>query len=223
MTDLILVPTPIELEKLRPMLNAGSLASDFAFQPCGFGPIAAAARAGSLIARYKPARVLLIGIAGSFDIDRFPIGAAYRFDEVACDGVGIGAGAEYRNAGELGWEQFTADDACPRVGDLIPLVSTFVTDMPYAGRLLSVCAASASRQEADSRRQRYPHAVAEDMEGFGVAVASTLASVPLQIVRGISNRVGDRDKSNWQIDRALSAAAQLATELMKRTWIPSTQ
>lgn len=221
MTDLILVPTPFEMEKLRLSFGAGVLDQDCAFQLCGFGPITAAARAGSLISRYKPARVMLIGIAGSFDTERFPVGTACRYDEVVCDGVGIGAGPEHRSAGEIGREQFTADEDQPHFGDVLPLVSTFVSDVPCAGQLLTCCSASATRQEAEYRRTRYPNAVSEDMEGFGVAVACTLASVPMQIVRGISNRVGDRDKANWRMDEALSAAAQMATRLIERTWIPS--
>ena len=62
------------------------------------------------------------------------------------------------------------------------------------------------------RLERYPDAVAEDMEGFGVAVACYFGGVPLQIIRGISNRAGDRDKRNWDIDGALHAAGELTSK-----------
>ncbi len=55
------------METIRPLLSGDD--DRLAFQLCGFGPIAAAARAGALIARYKPERVLLVGIAGSFDTE----------------------------------------------------------------------------------------------------------------------------------------------------------
>ena len=57
-------------------------------------------------------------------------------------------------------------------------------------------------------------AIAEDMEGFGVAMACKLAGVPLRIVRGISNRAGDRDLTQWQIEEALAAAAERASALI---------
>lgn len=219
LSDLILVPTPREMETLRPLLSVDD--DRLAFQLCGFGPIAAAARASALIARYKPERVLLVGIAGSFDTERYPLGTACRFDQVTCLGIGVGSGSDHQSAHELGWQQFSGGDAKPEIGDVITLDSTFVQGVSCAGRLLTCCRASANLDEASQRHQLFPDAVAEDMEGFAVAMACSLARVPLQIVRGISNRVGDRDHANWRIDDALSAAAMMASRLMPRAWIPT--
>jgi futalosine hydrolase len=60
---------------------------------------------------------------------------------------------------------------------------------------------------ADLRRKVYRDAVAEDMEGFGVAMACQLLQVPLRIVRGISNVAGNRDFKSWQVESALQQAA----------------
>jgi nucleoside phosphorylase len=53
------------------------------------------------------------------------------------------------------------------------------------------------------------------MEGFGVALACHAAGIPLAIVRGISNRAGDRRVSSWAISPALQAAAELAIDVLK--------
>lgn len=221
MTDLILVPTPKEQQQLQPILAASGRTTDWAFQLCGFGPIAAAARTAALISRYKPQRVLLIGIAGSFETDRHPVGSACRFDQVACHGVGVGSGKEYEGAEAMGWPQFSGGDARPRVRDVIPLTSSFVQDVPCHGQLLTGCSCSANFAEAAERQRLFPDAVAEDMEGFGVAMACSLAGVPLQIIRGISNRVGDRDVENWEMDAALQAAADMALRIIAWRWIPT--
>ena len=60
------------------------------------------------------------------------------------------------------------------------------------------------------RRARFRDALAEDMEGFAVAFACALAGVPVSIVRGISNVVGDRDPAHWRIPAALAARARAA-------------
>lgn len=206
------------MEVIRPLLSGDD--DRLAFQLCGFGPIAAAARAGALIARYQPERVLLLGIAGSFDPEQYPLGTAWRFDKVTCFGIGIGSGIDYQSASDMGWRQFSGGDAKPEIGDTVILDSSFVPGVPCAGTLLTCCSASANRTEATERHARIPNAVAEDMEGFAVAMACSLARVPLQIVRGISNRVGDRDHDNWRIDDALVAAAKLASRLMPRAWMP---
>lgn len=224
MSDLILVPTQRELEAVRDELKVDSSA----LQRIGFGPISSAVRTAALIARYQPSRVLLVGIAGAFDTETHPIGSAHRFDHVRCDGIGAGTGSDFRSASELGWMQFAADEldaestSMPAASDGIALVSTYTPSVRCAGSLLSVCAASASADDRESRRQRFPDVVAEDMEGFSVAMACLFAVVPLQIVRGISNQVGDRDPSHWRIDAALSSAAKMASELLSHEWIPTT-
>ncbi|MCG8653051.1 MAG: futalosine hydrolase [Pirellulales bacterium] len=221
MTDLILVPTAEEHQAISARFEAHGDATGWALQQCGFGPIAAAARTSALLLRYRPQRVLLIGIAGSFDVQQNPVGSACRFDQVACFGVGAGSGSHYRSAGELGWKQICGGDAQPSIGDELRLTSTFVHAVPCHGLLLTVCAASADQEDIDQRLRQFPQAVAEDMEGFGVAMACALANVPLQIVRGISNQVGNRDHSTWQVDAALDAATELAMQILPWRWIPS--
>lgn len=75
--------------------------------------------------------------------------------------------------------------------------------------LLTVCSASGSREDVADRLRKFPHAVAEDMEAFSVALACRMAKVPLTVIRGISNMAGDRDKANWNVTGALEAAAEL--------------
>ena len=63
--------------------------------------------------------------------------------------------------------------------------------------------------------ERFPGAAAEDMEGFGVALACALHGVPLSIVRGISNAAGQRAPAHWRISPALAAARTLLLELLE--------
>ncbi|TWT81987.1 5'-methylthioadenosine/S-adenosylhomocysteine nucleosidase [Planctomycetes bacterium CA13] len=159
---------------------------------CGFGLVAAAARSAQLIAQHAPARVYLIGIAGSLSAS-CRIGSAYEFGQVRCDGIGVGVGQNHRPASELGWKHFGDID------DSLALEST------SSLRLVSVCAASAAFADAHRRG----NADAEDMEGYAVALACKLVHTPVVILRGISNQAGDRDHSRWQIEHSLRAAAEL--------------
>ncbi|HUR29431.1 MAG TPA: hypothetical protein VM509_14675, partial [Planctomycetota bacterium] len=77
---LILVPTALELARLQ---DQGGLGQGALVATCGFGPIAAAARTAELVARLPPARVILVGIAGAFDVRRDPLGSALEFGAVA--------------------------------------------------------------------------------------------------------------------------------------------
>ena len=221
MKTLILIPTELERRQLREPLHdalAAALADGSRLELCGFGPVAAAARTASLLAAARPERVVLVGIAGSLD-PRLEIGRAYHFSEVACHGIGAGEGASFVTASELGWPQWPGDppEAAEAVGDVVPCsAATAAAGMAAeAGQLLTVCAASACPAEAAHRRRLFPAAVAEDMEGFGVAAACRMAGVPLTIIRGISNQAGNREVSSWKIPAALAAAGTVARQLLE--------
>jgi futalosine hydrolase len=51
------------------------------------------------------------------------------------------------------------------------------------------------------------------MEGFGVATAAARAGVPFVEVRAVSNPVGPRDRSAWQITEALAALERVGAAL----------
>lgn len=256
MPDLLLIPTELEQRFLLRHLSGRDRDGDhaggygdphpdmppgthlgtraWAVRLCGFGQVAAAARAATLIARESPRQIVLVGIAGSLS-DAAPIGGAHEFTTIIADGIGVGSGTSFRSAGEMGWPHWpgeipgeattndsttndsTTDAASlvtmsPRIEDRI-LCDTESTGGATAG-LLSVCAASSDAEHAAIRRRAYPDAIAEEMEAFGVAVACRLAGVRLRVIRGISNRAGNRDMKNWKIESALAAAAKLVREVI---------
>lgn len=217
-STLLLIPT--ELERQR-FLDSGGLEPGLAqVELCGFGAIAASARSAQLIARLRPARVLLVGIAGAYDTVTHPVGEAFEFGQVAIEGIGVGSGLERMAPPDLGFPQWPGSDVGPgarRIDVRLPLASDEDPEGEPGPLLLTTCAASASAEHAAVRREQFPDAVAEDMEGFAVAVACDLADVPLRIVRGISNQVGDREAGNWRIPAALSAARRLAIDLLEST------
>lgn len=214
-STLVLVPTDLERRVLAPLLASG-LGDGDRLELCGFGPVAAAARTAALVAARAPDRVLLVGIAGRFDA-RLSIGAAYRFDGVASHGIGAGSGDAFVPAATLGWLQWAGDPAPTdaAIGDVINLSRSRSASASSGGLLLTACAASATGGDVASRRKLFPAATAEDMEGFGVALACRLHGVPLGIVRGISNDAGDRDHGRWQMRAALDAAAALALRILE--------
>jgi len=203
-STLLLVPTELELKLLAPQL--GELSPRTTVEVCGFGPVSAAARAARTIETKRPSRVVLAGIAGTFCPDTLPVGAACCFRRVAIDGVGLGESDRFASAHDLGFSQVG------QLEDVLPLES--IESICQQDLLLTCCAASDSAGMASERRVRHPTAKAEDMEGFGVALACHLAEVPLVILRGISNVVGNRDKSTWEVEQALRATSELLREVL---------
>jgi futalosine hydrolase len=233
---LILVPTALERDGLAPLVGSWPRA-DLRVELCGFGIAAAAARTAQLVATHRPRQVTLVGIAGRLAPhqsdrlahrqadslqDGLDVGAAAVFAAVACHGIGAGSGARFIPAQSLGWPQWPGDPPDPgsAIGDMLPLAlpppATLADSVPRAALLLTVAAAAGDDDDARLRRTLYPTAVAEDMEGFAVALACRLAAVPCMIIRGISNTAGDRDTRGWRIPAALAAAAAILRPLLER-------
>jgi futalosine hydrolase len=213
MQTLLLVPTDLERRVLEPIVTP-ALGRDGLVELCGFGPVASAARTALLVARHQPDRVLLVGIAGRMD-DRLALAAAYRFEKVACFGIGVGSRDDFVPAGAVGWPQWPGDtaDGSPAIDDVIAC-ATHEPATLRAELLLTACAASATADDVRTRKRLFPTASAEDMEGFAVAFACRLRGVPCDIIRGISNTAGDRDHIRWETTPALRAAGELAARVI---------
>lgn len=208
--SLVLVPTEFELNVLRTTVEFDGL-RDLPVELCGFGAIVSAARTSQLLARYQPQRVCLVGIAGCYS-RLLEVESAYRFSEVVCYGIGVGAGVEFQTSDQMGWKQWGDNDS--GIGDLLDLTSDDCA--AHVGQLLSCTSAAQGSEDVAARLSRFPHAVAEDMEGFSVAAACHLFGVECTIIRGISNCAGDRDKANWRVRASLQNAMTMVSQ-----WIES--
>lgn len=215
---LLLVPTAFEVQHLE---RLGGLGGGWGLiETIGLGPVAAAASTAALLERLRPRRVLLLGIAGSYDEERLPLASASTFERAAIDGIGAGEGEGFVPAARL---PFAGDPEGPALcfdAEGFALARPAGAGASLSGLLLSVCAASGDAGQAARRKRMHPQAVAEDMEAFGVAHACWRADVPLCVVRGISNRAGDREPAHWKIREALAAARSLALEILESnaTW-----
>ncbi len=221
---LLLVPTAMERERLISALSArgdggAALLDTTRIEICGFGLVAAAAMTMRHLLQYRPRHVILAGIAGSLGPE-CEVGSAYWFGDVICDGIGVGTEESFLSATALGWNHIDADASGAPLGDCLGLhLPESSTEEARMYGLVSRCAASASLAAAKVAQQRAEQTcigsatvssrsfAAEDMEGFAVALACRIASVPLSIVRGISNVAGDRNHTVWQVAPAIDAIA----------------
>ncbi|MEZ6121923.1 MAG: futalosine hydrolase [Planctomycetaceae bacterium] len=216
MKTLVLIPTEFErsLTDLDQRLQAFP---DVEIAVCGFGPVAAAVQSTRLIADHRPERVILAGIAGAYTSE-LAIGRAYGFRAVGLDGVGAGEAEGFRSAAELGWRQSAnsiggiTQQSAGGSEERLPLQCD--ADLPRAELLLTVCSSAADALQVTRRCQRYPGAVAEEMEGFSVALACRLADVPLTVIRGISNVAGNRNQRDWRCREAMASAVDLVERLI---------
>ncbi|MBK9384053.1 MAG: hypothetical protein IPN34_04440 [Planctomycetes bacterium] len=210
---LLLAPTRFELEALLgpvPGLGPACVPAPggraLRVGLVGFGLIASGIAATRHLERERPQHVVLAGIAGSFDLSRAPLASVRRIEAVSSYGIGVGEGRDHVPAARTGFAQMPREIAGRELGERLGLAlpPPPLDGLPSA-ELLSVTSASASAAEAAARRAHHPRALLEDMEGYAVALAALLADVPFSILRAVSNAVGERDKSRWEVHAALAA------------------
>ncbi len=82
-----------------------------------------------------------------------------------------------------------------------------------AGPCITASTVTGKDEEAQVLVERWG-ALAESMEGAAAAHVCALFGVPFLELRGISNLVGDRDRSSWLVDRAAQTAGRAALALV---------
>ena len=157
----------------------------------GVGPVDAAARVGFALGRAPYEVVINAGIAGAMR------GVANVGDGVVVGEEMIELDLETGERIHLPPGNVLADRV-PADGQLIEAVTAL--GFPLV-RGITVSRVTAT--DATALRLRERGAEIETMEGFAVLRAAQLAGVPAIEVRGISNIVGDRDRSGWDIEAGL--------------------
>ena len=148
--------------------------------------------------------------------------AERRYDAVVSAGIGgaMRGSALVGDAVAIGDETLAAlgrEDGVPvSLPDGSRLVETVAADPGLLARVvasdlpllrgLTVSEITSSDARARALAARYGTDV-ESMEGFAVLRAAKLAGVPAIEVRGVSNFVGARERSEWDFDAGARAAA----------------
>ncbi|HEV7964325.1 MAG TPA: futalosine hydrolase, partial [Actinoplanes sp.] len=95
------------------------------------------------------------------------------------------------------------------------LLRTLCAALPatVVGDILTLTTVTGTAATTARLAARFPAAVAEAMEGYGVASAATQAGVPFAELRTISNLIGPRDRESWRLPEALAALTEAAAYL----------
>ncbi|MEU1260675.1 futalosine hydrolase [Streptomyces cellulosae] len=172
----------------------------------GVGPaLAAASTAAALTAAALEGRpyglVVCAGIGGGFAPDA-PLGSLVVADAITAADLGAETADGFLPVTELGFGTVTHHPPAS-LAEAAAAASGART-----GTVLTVSTVTGTAARADALRARHPRALAEGMEGFGVAEAAAAQDVPVLEVRAVSNPVGPRDRAAWRIGDALSALTE---------------
>ncbi len=203
-----------ELEAPRPQRigpYAAVTAGDATVVVSGIGPAPAAAATATALALGSYATVLNLGICGGFRGAAAIGDVVVATDLVAAD-VGAHSAEGFLGLAELGW----AEESFLVPSDLVQSAADRLrgAGLPVVtGPVLTLSAVTGTDARADELARRHG-AVAEAMEGRGIADVAAVHGVPVLEVRTVSNAVGRRDKAAWRFDLALDALSAASAALL---------
>ena len=201
------MPAASATDTLKPVRIRGR---DFLPCPVGIGPVAAALSVGALLERHPEVTgVLNLGICGSFDIARAPLGSVCVANAEIWPEYGVHhfSQTEEENFGHRMFPDLPLDP--PNRLDLDPAAQAVAMGMTLppewiTGPSLTVAGVSGDLQRAKLLRDRHD-GLTENMEGFSLALAARRQDLPFLEIRTVSNPVGARDKRLWNFKLALNA------------------
>ncbi|WP_147805066.1 futalosine hydrolase [Alkalicoccus halolimnae] len=194
----ILIMTAVEKEREAVLKGLGD------FPPaktalCGFGPVESAVRASAMLASCKPDLLVNAGIAGAIP-GRAAVGETVIGEESILADLGAESPEGFLSVKDLGFG--TDRWFSPEAGKVI---SHYTRGNVHKGQILTLSTVTGTELTLEELKKRYPHALAEAMEGAGAAAAAAFHGVPFLEMRTISNLAGPRDRGGWELDKALEA------------------
>lgn len=194
MQVLVMTAVPAERDAVLAALPPGTAVDVLA---SGVGPANAAAATSRALGRGRYDLVLSAGVGGGF--------APLRVGQ-----VGVAAAIVFADLGAETADGFVPISSLGLGGerhDVAPALAVELADRTggHLGTVLTVATVTGSQSSADELARRFPDAVAEGMEGAGVAAGAVAHGVAFGELRAVSNLVGPRDRAAWRVAEALDA------------------
>lgn len=216
MNVLVIAATERELSLIREISFAETTVKVH-FAVTGVGLMPSTYAIMQLIAWSKPDIIIQLGIAGSFD-PALMLGTAVTVRSEIIADMGVFENDGYHDIFALG---LTEKNMPPfEQGAIVNHHDHLIV----AAALPAVAAVSVNEISTSAHKialfSNQYKADIESMEGAALHYVCTLQQIPFIQIRGISNLVGERDKSKWKIPASLLAATNACVTLINKIQLP---
>jgi futalosine hydrolase len=181
----------------------------------GVGVVSAGISLGGFVSVLGAREIVMVGSAGALPESGLEIGdLAAASSEILAE-LGVCTGPGTGDTSRLGLvtmqQEISLDSQMTReVAEEAQACARVV-----AGPCLTVVGSSADSEQGHCRALRF-RALAENMEGYALALAGEALCVQVAEIRGIANQAGERDKSLWNLDLANERAQRGVLQYMRR-------
>ena len=187
----------------------------------GVGKSNAAMSTLELLRSHRVDLVVSVGCGGAFAESELDLGDVVVADRVCFADEGVETEAGFLDLEEIKLPLGEGRDGQTIYNTLYPDLADFdpallPRDLGVSVRVgaiatVSTCSGTDRRAQAIHTRWR---PLVEAMEGAAVALAARRCGCPFWEIRGVSNRVGSRDRGSWDIDRACANASVVLREMI---------
>ena len=207
------------------MCHAGRLAGKrVILSVSGMGKVNAAHAGTRLILEFSPAVIMNIGIGGAYPSSGLNIGDVAIAEKEIYGDEGVLLKDGFHGIDLIGipflkknrkkyFNEFSLDTGFVR--KVVKALALSPKPLALkAGDFLTVSTCTGTKKRAFELEQRFG-AICENMEGAAIAHVCTFYGIPMIEMRGISNIVGDRDRSAWNIKLAAENCQMAALEYIR--------
>lgn len=211
MKVVITAATAMEIEPFRVLEdNFEGISIDYLLT--GVGAILTTFALERYISNSSPALLIQIGIAGAYD-DKPKVGSAVAVFEESMSDLGVFEKNGYKDAFDMG---LIEKNKFPFLNSVLrnPNESMFSKSSLPLVRGMGVNEISTSPAKIKLFREIYGADI-ESMEGNAFHYVCLMNKIPFIQLRGISNKVGERNKSLWEINKSLTSVLDATNNLLK--------
>lgn len=207
---LIAAATNRELEAVKRFVESRHFSS-IKLLVTGVGAIASSFALTEAAGKELPDIIIQIGIGGSFS-STLAIGSAVAVDKEVIADMGVVEEGGYKSIFEMG---LVDNNEHPyNNGALINNHSDLLSMSGLKTAVgLTVNEITTHPEKINLFNSQYGADI-ESMEGAALHYVCIMKKIPFLQIRGISNMVGERDKSRWQINEAINAASDVCIGLI---------
>lgn len=192
----------------------------------GIGAVNTAQALTAALERERPALVLQLGVGGAYLPSGLDVGSLVLATEENYGDLGVLTPSGWQPADAIGIPVLKKDrdyyNAFPLCPDRVARAEAVLRDIPWngpapalhAGPFVTVQQCSGRADAGNALAARF-NAICENMEGAAAAHLCALYGVPFLELRGISNRVEDRNTDAWDLPLAAKRAQQAARALVE--------
>jgi futalosine hydrolase len=178
----------------------------------GIGTAATTYHLTAILKNEKPDLLIQAGIAGAFD-SNYGLGEVAIIEQDRFADLGVEEDGKWRDIFDLG---LASPDDYPFTSGWLRNPSGFIhqLDFPLLNSI-TVNEITTSKSRIEVLKKKYQPAL-ESMEGAALHFVCIQEEVPFIQLRSVSNYVGERDKSNWQMQKSIENLNRALIQLIER-------